>query len=82
MAYSPLVAFFQFVAVLMLSRVAAAVPQPSPQSETRLSPNVIGACLRSAFIETLYQDCTHMLPAEEREATAAAQAKAQVTPSE
>jgi len=25
---------------------------------------VIGACLRSAFIETLYQDCSDMLPAD------------------
>lgn len=29
---------------------------------TRLSKNVVGACLRSAFIEALYDDCTEMLP--------------------
>ena len=28
----------------------------------RLSPAVIGACLRSAFIEALYDDCADFLP--------------------
>lgn len=28
----------------------------------RLSPTVIGACLRSAFIEALYDDCADFLP--------------------
>ena len=27
-----------------------------------LSSNVIGACLRSAFIEALYDDCADLLP--------------------
>jgi hypothetical protein len=30
--------------------------------QTRLNPNVIGACLRSAFIEALYDDCGDLLP--------------------
>lgn len=30
----------------------------------RLSSQVLGACLRSAFIEALYDDCSDMLPAE------------------
>lgn len=29
---------------------------------SRLNPNVIGACLRSAFIEALYDDCADLLP--------------------
>jgi|GEM_PF-3824833 len=35
--------------------------RPEPQ---RLSPSVVGACLRSAFIEALYDDCTELLPAD------------------
>ena len=34
---------------------------PSPD-QGRLSPTVIGACLRSAFIEALYDDCADFLP--------------------
>jgi hypothetical protein len=43
---------------------SAAVPLSlvSGGGETRLSSNVIGACLRSAFIEALYDDCGHLLP--------------------
>lgn len=34
----------------------------SNPDQGRLSPTVIGACLRSAFIEALYDDCADFLP--------------------
>jgi hypothetical protein len=46
---------------------STSIPNPSMNpgdGSPRLSPNVVGACLRSAFIEALYDDCTGMLPAE------------------
>ena len=43
---------------------SAAVPLSlvSSADQARLNSNVIGACLRSAFIEALYDDCGHLLP--------------------
>ena len=43
---------------------SAAAPRSlvSGATEARLNPNVIGACLRSAFIEALYDDCGDLLP--------------------
>ena len=43
---------------------SAAIPLSLvPSSDRgRLSPTVIGACLRSAFIEALYDDCADFLP--------------------
>ena len=48
----------------MHSLVASQPPQSSARAEPRLNQKVIGACLRSAFIEALYEDCTEMLPPE------------------
>jgi hypothetical protein len=47
----------------MENRSAAVSPSVvSEVDQSRLSPNVIGACLRSAFIEALYDDCGDLLP--------------------
>ena len=43
---------------------SAAIPLSlmSSPDQGGLSPTVIGACLRSAFIEALYDDCAELLP--------------------
>ena len=47
----------------MENRSAAVSPSlVSEADQARLSPSVIGACLRSAFIEALYDDCGDLLP--------------------
>lgn len=56
-----------FLQVAMRMGSGLGMPPNASAAQTsapRLSSKVVGACLRSAFIEALYEDCSDMVPSD------------------